>query len=238
VSDSAALKAAFAPLLTQEVAELRGMMGLPPPQDMGGLMADMVLFAEDDEFAAMMAALPEHSTDMTSEEVAAREAAKRNGGAALMDEPEPDAIPISRIAMLPEVELADTIEGLSTLTASALADSIFATPDPREAATIRGHAVECTVLSTREWEWVQKHCYTQRPAGLHKRAKWEPKPIMTALVPAVLVFGLRVPGTDVAVFKMAQAKQVYALPEAMGIFTRIMRLSGLTDDAVEELEGN
>jgi hypothetical protein len=169
------------------------------------------------------------------------ERARQNGsagavdGVEVLDAPESggDALllPVLRI---PEDELAAAIDDLPKREAQSLADAIFATPEPRAPATVRGVPVECTTLSPAQIEYLNTYCYKKDGHG--KDAKLVP--IMEKLRPAVLIFGLRVPGTDTPVFTMKQAKQVAKLHEGMGLMTTIFDLSGLTKTAQERIAGN
>lgn len=133
------------------------------------------------------------------------------------------------VTRIPETELAETIDGLASL---SLADAIFAAAEPRAQATLRGVAVECTTLTPAQVQYIQKHCYAPAKKGQ------EPQARMDVLVPVVLVFGLRVPGTDTAVFTMKQVPQVAKLSEGVGLMSTIFDLTGLTKKAQDDIVGN
>jgi hypothetical protein len=143
----------------------------------------------------------------------------------------PAQVPALRIA---EDELAEAIDGLPAQGAQSLAESIFARKEPRGTATIRGVPVEYTTLGPAQVGYVNDHCY--RKVG--KGAEAEQVPIYSELVPTVVIFACRAPGTDIPVFTMKHKAEVNGMAEATGIMTSVLELSGLTKPAKDAILGN
>lgn len=123
-------------------------------------------------------------------------------------------------------------------TPSPLAAQIFAAANSarkREAVVFCGVPVEAVEMDVESRVFIMETCFAKKGPGGRGTA-----PIFAKFIPTVLIRSLMQPGTDTPVFHEGQARQILALPngQTQPVLDVCLRISGLSDKAQKELEGN